>query len=156
MDSGAYRTVTLDAIGNRSIGALVYSSWIKAEKSANDRAWASWRSSHVGDPPVSNGILCEGLHNRIERLLARGASVRGVVLAADPDVVLGFAVAESGVLHWISVKEGFRRHGLALGMLRDLGLLESSGLRISARTATWASFAKHCGIKAVFDPYAVE
>lgn len=136
---------------------LVFSSWIKAEKAANDKAWIAWRAKREGEPPISNSALCDGLHRRIEALLPR-ARVVGAVLPEDPDTILGFAVAgpDPAVLHWLSVKEAFRRHGIARAMLAHLSLLEKGAtVKISSRTPTFAAFARHCGIKTQFDPFAM-
>lgn len=160
MVGGAFTVGRLD-LSDGSVSALVYSSWIKAQRAANDRLWAEWRARKAGDPPLSNGVLCAGLHNSIERMLVRpGSSVVGATLNDDPGVVLGFAACEScesgPVLHWVSVKEPFRRYGVARAMLEFGGMLRGDEpLRISARTQSWASFAKHCGIRTVFDPFAM-
>lgn len=154
MDTTIFQVVRLDPHSDPSIEALIQSYWIKCEKAANERAWEAWNANHGGEPPVANGVLCKGLHRKIEALLTR-AAVAGVRLVESPDTILGFAVSEPGILHWVSVKEPFRRSGLALAMIKDLGLLDCGDLRISSRTPVWKSFARHCGLKVVFDPYAL-
>lgn len=47
----------------------------------------------------------------IAALLARGASVAHP--AGDPETILGFVVAEPGVLHWLYVRDAWRGNGIA-------------------------------------------
>lgn len=64
--------------------------------------------------------------NVIDRILA-GATVDVLVLTSQPDQILAFAVTErlsngTPVLHWVSTKKDFWRHGFAERLLRARGL----------------------------------
>lgn len=155
MGDAAFMVRELDA-SLPDVRALVFSSWIKPLRAANDRSWEAWRADRVGDPPVSTGVFCSGLHNRIEALLGRpGVRVFGATPDGSSDVILGFAVVEGGAtLHWVSVKEAFRRSGIARALLRE-SRIDLSALHVTSRTEAWKSFARHCGIRALYDPFAL-
>ena len=63
---------------------------------------------------VESNAFYSNYHDIIENLLKRHtASVRLAVLADDPDVVLGWALVEPQVLHFVYVCEEQRRQGIA-------------------------------------------
>lgn len=88
---------------------LVYHSWLHTLREASP-----W-------DVLSRTVYFRGQHAVIENILARA----GLVVAAledDPDQILGYAVAEPGVLHWVYVKSLFRRYGVARALLAELDL----------------------------------
>ena len=64
-------------------------------------------------------------HRVIERLLeAEATQVQVAHVENQPDVLLGFACATLGVLHWAYVKQTFRGLGVAQSLISALALEE--------------------------------
>lgn len=62
-------------------------------------------------------------HATITRIILRGATVLVAHPEGDPDVIVGYVIAEPGVLHWVYVKEAFRMMGVARTMLNAVAPL---------------------------------
>ena len=54
-------------------------------------------------------------------ILERGAVVLVAHLADDPDAIIGWAVFEPGVLHYVYVRAGLRKQGIARRLLSEWG-----------------------------------
>ena len=108
---------------------------------ADDTAFMfkTWLRSYRYAPPsrgIGNDDFYTGHHAVIERILDR-PSTRIVVacLPESPTVILGYAVADGNVLHYVLTKENFRRFGVGSALL---SALEFDGPpRLSHVTADW-------------------
>lgn len=90
---------------------LVFSSWLKSYR------------KHAATQGLSNDVYFSGQRELIARLLQR-ATVRLLVSVEDPSHIYGWACTElSGglpVLHYVYVKQTYRRLGFARLLLGDL------------------------------------
>ena len=92
--------------GTESARSLVYATWLRSYE-----AW-SLAAKHI-----PRDVFFAEHHKVIDRVLGRGASVRVAALPDEPDVILGWAVTEGPVVHYVYVKPDFRRYGLAKALL---------------------------------------
>lgn len=87
----------------------VVNNWLKAFR---DSPWAGC---------VSNDQYYEVHHEVLRQLFNRGAKVLVACEAADPDQILGWVCIEDvpggAAVHFVYVKEGYRRKGLASELL---------------------------------------
>lgn len=94
---------------------FIYNSWLKYFK--NNSYFAR---------RIKSAIFFEWHHSAIERILARQTSL--ALIACDPeneDVIHGYLVIERGekpVIHWVFVKEAFRRLGIASALIEASGV----------------------------------
>jgi hypothetical protein len=91
---------------------FIFHSW---GNSYRDAALAAW-----GDMPKAT--YYKRVRTRIEALLSRGAELKLAVDPDDPNLILGWACAEAPVLHYVYIKEAYRRQGLALQLMGAVGL----------------------------------
>jgi len=95
--------------GRDSAKSLVYATWLR-----------SYEASSLAAKNIPRDVFFAEHHKVIDRILARGASVRLAVLPDEPDVVLGWAVVEWPIVHYVYVKPPFRKHGIAQALLQDV------------------------------------
>ncbi len=56
----------------------------------------------------------------IEKIMQRpGIKVHVCCLKEDPHVILGYSVIEPGILHWVFVKQAWRKIGIARDLIPD-------------------------------------
>lgn len=148
-----YEIVELDK-SDESVRAMIFSAWIKARRSENDRRRELWEAGRLAERPIGNDVLCAGLHAQVEWLLGRpDTKVVGAVPAGDRDTVLGFAVFATGVLHWISVKKDFRRHGIGSDILARIPRGGALSLTVTHVTTPLQFMAAKAGVRLRLDPY---
>lgn len=105
--------------------AFVYSTWLKAIYYGN--RWKTGFLEDSNDPPreapvdvygaIDKQAFFSAYHAFLGRLFAKPTiCVLICCLKEDQDVILGYSVTEPGVLHFVFVKEPWRR----LGIARDL------------------------------------
>lgn len=103
-------------------------------------------------------VFYDGHHRLIERLLER-STILVAASAEDPGFLYGFAVGESFgagmpsvfALHYVYVKERFRRMGIGARLVRELsGGAET--LMHSHETETGRAFG--VALRSVFNPYS--
>jgi hypothetical protein len=151
--------------GDRS---FVMSSWLRGFHQAGDwprRLGTSRCPLQTGDDVRTACGCCRFTHRRffdehgrvVEQLLARSK----VVVACNPErpyQVIGYVVAEPGVLHWVFVKSPFRwdpaaEHHPRIGtaLLNEL----PDSVR-SVRCSHWTKQAGRWPRGLVYDPFALE
>ena len=94
--------------GTESARSLVYATWLR-----------SYEASSLAAKHIPRDVFFAEHHKVIDRVLGRGASVRVAALPDEPDVILGWAVTEGPVVHYVYVKPPFRKHGMATALLAD-------------------------------------
>lgn len=60
-------------------------------------------------------------HKVITNIILRGATVLVAHPEGEPDVIVGYVVAEPGCLHWLHVKAAFREMGVGRQLLEAVG-----------------------------------
>lgn len=95
--------------GTESARSLVYATWLR-----------SYEASSLAAKNIPRDVFFAEHHKVIDNLMQRGAAVRVAVLPDEPDVILGWAVIEGPVVHYVYVKPPFRKHGLATALLADV------------------------------------
>lgn len=89
--------------GVESDHPFIYASWLKGLRYGND-----WFSLIESDHYYKN------YHAVIEHLLNDpNTTVLIACLQEDPDVILGFSVSSGDRLHWVFVKQRWRKIGIA-------------------------------------------
>jgi hypothetical protein len=121
---------------------FVYATWLRA-----------FRTSAFAHG-IRTSVYFAGQHRRVATILARPGTT---VLIAAPDgddlTILGYAVIEGHTVHWVHVKEAFRRFGLARALLA--GLPET--FRFSHRIGGLVeSLIREHAPHAIYDPYLSE
>lgn len=85
---------------------------------------ATWLKSHKhsghGMKRVHPAAYYRHHHPLVEAILSRGARVRVATPAGDDETILGYAVSEPGVLHYVYVKLPFRRFGIAMRLIGEM------------------------------------
>jgi hypothetical protein len=118
--------------------AHVYVTWIK---SFADSPWAKGMKPTVYEDRQRK-LINEILQRPDARLLA-------ACTKDEPDTVFGWACVEGGVVHYVFVKEAFRRLEIAKQILAAM----PKGFRFTHRTFTAIPLVRNIpGI--VYDPYA--
>lgn len=143
---------------------LVYNAWIKRCNRLNEIARQEYARYHIGDPPVTSRVLCEGLHKQIENLLSRPSCI-AIAVDVGEDTLAGFLIAERATysllnlptLHWVFVKERLRRCGVGSNLLRLAGIPSPclSTLTCTQRTPEWSAFSRGLKIPWHYDPYRI-
>jgi GNAT superfamily N-acetyltransferase len=86
---------------------FVFATWLRSYK----------RSSSFARR-VPNDVFYKFHHQAIERILVRTSAQLRIAHAPDaPGVILGYAVTEPGVVHFVYVKGDFRRFGIGSALL---------------------------------------
>lgn len=95
---------------------FIYSTWLRGLYYASP-FWAE----------VDKDLFFSTYSRVVETLVAR-STVVVACLPDDDDVILGYAVAEGPVLHWVQIKEPWRKQGLAKHLVSGLSVNEVSHL----------------------------
>lgn len=122
--------------------------------------YRNWLDSYypVQKPRLKKTVFYEGHHALIEKLLKRSRCLVACN-AEDVDQLYGFAVGEAFgesmssvvALHYVYVKQAFRRMGIGGRLVRELTQPESTLLH-SHETETGRAFG--AALRSVFSPYA--
>ena len=121
-------TATVRDFDMEKDGNFIYHSWGNSYREAALGAW--------GDIPKAT--YYKRVRLRIDTLLKRGAELK---IACDPDnqdIILGWMCAESPVLHYVYVKEAYRKQGIALTLLNACGLSSTNVIPCSH----WTPYAE--------------
>lgn len=83
---------------------------------------ATWlRGLYYGNPwfkEIDKNIFMERYHEILTKLLLRETTELAIaVLKDDPDVILGYSVMDARTLHWVFVKEAWRKMGIAKSII---------------------------------------
>jgi GNAT superfamily N-acetyltransferase len=85
----------------------IFTTWLKSLRYTN-----SWFKL------IDQQSYFKTYHQVIERILERPTiTVNVACLADDDDVILGYSVLEPQILHWVFVKEPWRRIGIASDLI---------------------------------------
>lgn len=99
---------------------------VDATDDAKNLIFATWLRSYEASSMMSKLIPRDTFfaehHKVLERIFARTPTVKLAVLPDQPDVVLGYAVTEGQVVHYVYVKPAFRRYGIATSLLQACGI----------------------------------
>ena len=99
---------------------------VDATDDAKNLIFATWLRSYEASSMMSKLIPRDTFfaehHRVLERIFARGPTVKLAVLPDQQDVVLGYAVVEGQVIHYVYVKPAFRRYGIAKALLGACGI----------------------------------
>lgn len=101
--------------------------------------YSTWLRSYKHDSPLTKYTKRELFFDQHQKILDRLLSKEGmrVSIACDPDdemIIYGYLVYEPNVIHYIYVKDAFRRRGIAttlLNQLQSLDTFEASHLTYS-------------------------
>lgn len=92
----------------------------------NDRAFimATWlRGLYYGNPwfnEIKKDNFMDKYHEIISQLIAKPTVESHIAaLEEDPDIILGYSITEAQTLHWIFVKEAWRRIGIAKSLIPE-------------------------------------
>jgi GNAT superfamily N-acetyltransferase len=94
---------------------FVFSCWLRNYKHASLFA-----------KNIKNDVFYKWHQKAIERIIERGAQIRIVHPAGDPETILGFACLElwdqKPLIHFVYIKKAFRGMGLAKQLLPEAAL----------------------------------
>lgn len=97
---------------------FVYSTWLKGVYHGSDLL-----------KNVKRAVYFENYPKYIAAVLARPTvEVKVAALAEDKDVILGYAVVQPGVVHWVYVKSAWRKQNVAKTLLAGYNIQESSSM----------------------------
>lgn len=122
--------------------------------------YRTWLEGHrVGSPAFGVRLRKTAYftlhHPKCERLLGR--STVWIACPSDaPQVIAGYIVAEPAVpcIHWLFVREGFKRLGLARLLIAATGLpSDLEGVEFSHDSADYYRHLRLRFPKAIFNPY---
>lgn len=126
--------------GTDADAGLIFSSWLRSYYDARPPAiWDIQREVYFAD---------SGHHGVVERILR----VSRVLIAHppdDPDEVYGWACGGAGLLHYVYVKELWRRKGVATRLVAEVA--PGPTLTVSHRTKSFVGLADKYQI--AYDPY---
>lgn len=111
---------------------LIFSSWLRSYKACRDKH-------------VEQTVYFKEHHKLIDRLLAEGQ-----VLVATPqddaDTILGWCVKSGGCLHFVYVKEAFRRLGIGKALVGEFE-------QHSHLTPYFVKWLEKTKVTSVYNPY---
>lgn len=88
---------------------FIYSTWLKGLRYGNE--WFEF---------ITKEAYYTFYHRIIELILQKPTIlIKVACLKDDPDVILGYAVSEGSVLHWVFVKSAWRKIGLAKDLIPE-------------------------------------
>lgn len=111
---------------------------------------ARWARSYRHNNDYMKLVQADAYYNAysvyIMHILNRpSTTVRLAVLQEDPDVVLGFSVAEGNFLHYVEVPTAYRRQGIGRSLVPEkvewFSHLTKLGMRLWAEKAPNAKFS---------------
>lgn len=114
------------------------------------RNWSkAWQHSHEGE---ERRIPYQAFTESVQatwRRWEREAS--GIVAAStqDPDLILGWAIHEGDVLHYVHVRKTVRRSGIGMALLEGLNAVEC----YTHRTPQFMGLLNACGWTPYYDPF---
>lgn len=118
---------------------FIFATWLKSYKHSS--AFAS---------RIPDKLFFKGHHAVLERLLPR-CEVLITTLAGEPNTIIGYAVLEPSVIHFVYVKKPFRQMGVASGLLAHI---DPNACIYTHETQMW----RHLLLKwpnAQYNPYAL-
>lgn len=124
---------------------LVIREWDRSEPRSEGLIFRSWMNSYARHRSgafrlVSRRRIFEG-HRPVVDLIVKRARVL-VAKLANVDAIVGFAVYEPGILHYVYVRKHFRRAGIASALIQraqaDDGPLEV----VSHATFHWSKLSR--------------
>ena len=132
--------------GSPSDEAFIFSSWLQSY----------WDGLMRYDQAIAKNIYFTGQHALIEcAFRRRGCEIVVATPHDNPSVILGWLLGErmldGHVIHYLYVKEPFRRFGIARGMLSSIGRGFAS-LTYTHTTKRWQQIIKRYP-DAVFNPW---
>lgn len=101
--------------------AFIYSTWLRGLYFGN-----SWPKEVFQDPrapidlyrEIDADLFFNYYHEVIEKIISRKPTKISVcVLKEDEDVILGYSVSEPKILHWVFVKDAWRKLGIAKDLI---------------------------------------
>lgn len=109
----------------------------------------SWVQSYRGQARAREvGAGYRRSHKALVRNLLKRATCVVACLEDDADTIVGYAVTEPGCVHYVLVRDGFTRNGLAKTMIAPF--LSRDGVRYSHKTSMPITIPAAW----VYDPYA--
>jgi GNAT superfamily N-acetyltransferase len=125
--------------------AFVFSTWLKGYR----------YGSSFGRGGMRNSVFYPAHREILEAILGREATDVLIASVADtPGIDVGYLVYEPNVLHWLYVKESFRRRGIARMLLLAAGFQPPlKGVEISHVSDDWYRFLKQRAPGAKYNPY---
>lgn len=88
---------------------FILATWLKGLRFGND--WFELIESH---------IYFAAYHQVIDSILANPETLVAVAcLKEDPEVILGYSIANQDTLHWVFVKKAWRSIGIAKSLVSD-------------------------------------
>lgn len=143
-------TVTVDdlVVGFREATAadegIVFNAWLKGHR-------------QLGDWPkrLSSRRYFDEHKLVVAQILARATTVVACN-AARPTQVLGFVCFEDGVLHWLFVKQPYRRQGIARHLMRQGGYIgpDTNPIACSHWTITAQDISRRWPLR--YNPFLLE
>jgi hypothetical protein len=165
MEASSTSPVVILRRGRRADHDLIIASWLRSMRSSfvqldrdGNRVDPLIRVKSpvfFGNSDPSMGPLYTGQQLRIKRLISDPETrVECVAATDDMDVVLSWAIARGDCLHYVYVKEPFRRQGHSKMLIRSL--LPNGMRRFSVHTRSGDSFIVSRHPNAVYDPFAID
>ena len=119
---------------------------------------SSWVQSFWSDGACVSGIPKSVFQRAHHSLAERAISRSDVLVACLPnyhDVILGWVSVERNPqrLHYVYVKENFRRQGIARDLLSKA--LEDGPVLVTGQTHRWLRIVSHLGREYRFNPYMI-
>lgn len=88
---------------------FIYSTWLKSYRTGSGLGLASGKHAYF----LTYNLI-------IDQILGRSDTAVWVAVKFDePNVIWGYAVSEPGVLHYVFVKEAFRKFGIARSLYQN-------------------------------------
>lgn len=88
---------------------LIYATWLRC-----------YEANSLAAKHIPKDTFFAEHHKVLDRIFARDPIVKLAVLPDDPSVVLGWAVYEPELAHFVYIKPAFRRYRIATALLQDL------------------------------------
>lgn len=112
---------------------FIFSSWLRSYKACRDRH-------------VAQAVYFKEHHKLIDALL-RDATVLVATPQDDPDTILGWSVKSGDTLHYVYVKEAFRRLGIGKALVGEFD-------QHSHLTPYFVKWLEHTKYISIYNPYA--
>lgn len=142
--------LTVNRKGRSDDHDFIFSSWLSSMRES-----ACGNMQPLVGGRVSREVFEAGQRQRIARLLADPTTkVLCRSFIADLSISAGWAIARGDCLHYVFVKNAWRRKGISRMLVA--GLLPDGAARFSCRTSAGNSFVVPGLPGAMFDPYAID
>lgn len=127
---------------------LLFSSWLGSMKDSMVESKGRIPDISIR---VTSPVFHAGQHARIDALIADADTrIRCAALFEDLDTVLGWSIARGDCLHYVFVKDAWRRQGIGRA------LIPAEVKRFSTRTRSGDSFIVPLLAGAIYDPFAID